>query len=50
MRHGFEKHPMEKSPLEELNEMLTLTEQEFENWKEIQQVYNLKFLAMTKVA
>lgn len=40
----------EKNPLEELNEMLLLTEQELKNWKEIQQVYNLKLLPMTKVA
>lgn len=40
----------EKNSVEELYEMLLLTEQELENWKEIQQVYNLKLLHMTKVA
>lgn len=40
----------EKNPLEELNEMLLLTEQELKNWKEIQQIYNLKLLSATKAA
>ncbi len=40
----------EKNPLAELNEMLLLTEQELKNWKEIQAIYNLKLLSVTKAA
>lgn len=45
----FDKNfKVDKSPLEELNEMLLLTDQEQKNWKKIQQMYNLKLLSVTE--
>ncbi|MCM1338969.1 MAG: hypothetical protein NC191_04800 [Muribaculaceae bacterium] len=48
-RYGFGENKVnEKSPLEELTEMLMLTDEEQENWRQIMCRYNLKFLSMTE--
>lgn len=51
MKCRFDKNcKTEQSPFDELYEKLVLTEKELENWKEILEVYNLKYLALTEAA